>query len=214
MTPLATRWNELWLRATGAQPQASQWSQWLGHHRETQRFYHTDRHIEECFLLFDEVQDRLAAPLLVAWALFFHDIIYDPKGSDNEERSAALATTWLADAGLGAQQMGVVQDLILSTKSHGPSNHPDCPFLLDIDLAILSAPGPRFLEYEAQIRLEYQFVPLPVYCQKRAEILEGFVNRHPIYTSGFMGLERENRARQNLQKSLEFLRSGHVPETS
>jgi predicted metal-dependent HD superfamily phosphohydrolase len=208
---LQTRWNDLWVRSTGAVAPATKWTQWLGHHRETQRHYHTDRHIEECFLIFDEIQNRLTDPPLVAWALFFHDLIYDPKSNDNEKRSADLAASILADSRLEPHQVGIVTTLIRSTQAHHPCDHPDGPFLLDIDLAILSAPAPRFLEYEGQIRAEYEFVPQPIYCQKRAEILEEFRNRPRIYSAGFMGPNREERARENLQKSLEFLRLGKIP---
>lgn len=212
MTPLEARWVQLWTETRGNSPDPSKWKEWLDLHREPQRHYHTDRHIEECFALFDGAISRLQEPRWVAWALFFHDAVYDPQKSDNEEQSAALAAPTLREAGLGESAVAAVQSLILSTKSHQKSDQPDSPYLLDIDLAILSAPEPRFFEYEGQIRSEYSFVPLSFYGVKRAEILETFLSRPKIYLTEFLGAAREERAISNLKKSIAFLKRGEIPK--
>jgi predicted metal-dependent HD superfamily phosphohydrolase len=46
--------------------------------------------------------------------------------------------------------------------------------LLDIDLAILGAPAPRFNEYEAQIRKEYGWVDEAAYQEGRGKVMAHF----------------------------------------
>ncbi|EAN88867.1 hd phosphohydrolase family protein [Trypanosoma cruzi] len=71
----------------------------VARYTEPQRHYHTMTHLEEmlgCLARFQSeapVAHRLPAEgarrLVVELAIFFHDAVYDPRRSDNEERSAA-----------------------------------------------------------------------------------------------------------------------------
>mgnify|MGYP003387327898 CR=1 FL=1 len=65
------------------------------YYSESQRFYHTLEHIEECLLQYDMYVDwfrsnnegesrRKRDECIVVLAIFYHDIIYDPKSSMNE----------------------------------------------------------------------------------------------------------------------------------
>ena len=76
--------------------------------------------------------------------------------------------------------------------------------LVDVDLAILAAPEPRYSEYEAQVRREYAFVAEAMYRVERQKVLRSFANRAFIYASpDFRNLE--TRARKNLERSLNAL---------
>jgi len=54
---------------------------------ESQRAYHTLEHLREMFGYFDHDKAKLRSPHLVAFSIFFHDIIYNPKNGAprNEE---------------------------------------------------------------------------------------------------------------------------------
>jgi len=52
--------------------------------------------------------------------------------------------------------------------------------LMDVDLSILGQAAEKFLKYEAQIRMEYEWVPENIFATKRAEILERFLARKRI----------------------------------
>jgi predicted metal-dependent HD superfamily phosphohydrolase len=159
---------------------------------EPQRHYHTLAHIEHCLEEFDPRQ--AADPEAVELALWFHDAVYDPRRPDNEEKSAA----WLLEVLPEARRAAA---LILVTKHHRAST-PDEALLVDVDLAILGQPEPRFDLYERQIRAEYAWVPEDVFRRKRGEILRGFLGRPSIYQTDTFRAKYEAQARRNLERSL------------
>ncbi len=139
-------------------------------------------------------------------ATWFHDAIYDTHAQDNEERSAELAKQRITECGGGADLCQSVVALVLATKAHDPSVHPDAPLLVDVDLSILGQAEERFQEYETQIRHEYEWVPERIFEVRRAEILEGFLSRRRIYTTEHFLRKYEEQARENLKVSVGRLR--------
>jgi len=206
------RWANLWNRASGRGDgsdgsDGSAWFEILNrHYAEDHRYYHTARHISECLVEFDGVSHLAAQPVAVELALWFHDAIYDTHAGDNEEQSARLAQRCLESAGAGTDLQAAVTDLVLVTRAHEGSTHPDAPLLVDIDLSVLGAGTERFLEYEEQIRQEYAWVPEEIFRTKRAEILERFLARDVIYRTPKFYQTHEKQARANLRASLERLR--------
>jgi len=200
------RWTGLWQKASG-HGDGSAWFEILDkHYAEDHRHYHTARHISECLTELDGVSDLATQPVAVELALWFHDAIYDTHAGDNEEQSARLAQWCLESAGAGTDLQSAVSDLVLVTKAHEGSTHPDAPLLVDIDLSILGASAERFFEYEDQIRQEYVWVPEDIFRTKRAEILERFLSRDVIYRTARFYQTHEKQARANLRDSLERLR--------
>lgn len=200
------RWEALWKQAAlHAPPQT--FDQLLAHHAEPQRHYHTLQHISECLREFDQVRALANAPQLVEVAIWFHDVIYDPRAHDNEERSAQFAVDCLQAAAAPSNDVARVRQLVLATKHH-VANSPDEALLLDIDLSILGQSPERFSEYERQIRDEYSWVPIDVFSEKRAEVLQRFLHRPRIYTTQHFSARYEQQARTNLAQSLLLL--GHA----
>ena len=195
------RWLNLFPQA--AQRRATDAHERLrAHYAESHRAYHTLEHIHSCLQLLDSVKPELEDPRSVELALWYHDVIYDPRADDNEEQSAQMARDELAALGETVDCQGEVARMIRMTKHPSePQTRDDC-FLLDIDLSILGADPEVFDEYERQIRFEYQWVPEVVYREKRAEVLKLFLRQPAIYrTSPFHGA-REGQARKNIQKAL------------
>lgn len=172
-------------------------------YREPQRFYHTLQHVEECLDHLDRAPCARSA--LVEMALWFHDAVYDPKSSDNEERSAALAAAALKDGCVPGPTAAEAQRLILLTKTHQPGEGADDAILIDIDLAILGADESRFEEYERQIRREYSWVAEDVYRARRTAILKGFLARRHLYLTSAFRQRFEDRARANLTRLIGTL---------
>ena len=157
---------------------------------EPHRHYHTLEHIAHCLEEFDPRQ--AADPEAVELAIWFHDAIYDTRRHDNEERSAEWLLQEMPEARRAA-------GLILVTKHHRAST-PDEALLVDVDLAILGQPEERFERYERQIREEYSWVPEPIFREKRAAILRGFLERPYIYGTEAFRAKYEAAARRNLSR--------------
>jgi predicted metal-dependent HD superfamily phosphohydrolase len=207
-SPERERWVSL-ATVFGAR-EANEWYERLtAAYAEPQRHYHNHHHIAECLREFDEARSLLQNPARVELAIWFHDAVYDPRASDNEEQSAALADQFLRSAGASDEACAVVKRLVMATKHHAATT-PDEALLIDIDLSILGQDRERFAEYERQIREEYSWVPAAVFAEKRSQILQRFLARTRIYASGHFFDCYESRARQNLQWSIGQL--GHGPQ--
>ena len=95
----------------------------------------------------------------VLFALYYHDIIYKVPGSDNEEKSAKLATERMKSIGVPEKTISKSHDWILATKSHQPSTDNDCNLLLDADMAILGQSPDLYNTYRQNVRKEFSFYP-------------------------------------------------------
>ena len=190
-------WNKLGLRAPEALFDAV-----MQAYSEPHRHYHTLRHLEECFSRLEELRPEAVHLGEIELALWFHDAIYDTRRHDNEEKSAGWACSCLEQAGAPEEITRRVRSLILATQRHEAATDADANFLLDVDLSILAAPPERFREYERQIRDEYRHVPLPLFRQKRKEVLEGFLNRPRIFNTGAFFERYESQARSNIESVL------------
>jgi predicted metal-dependent HD superfamily phosphohydrolase len=143
------------------------------------RFYHTLDHVMDVLATVESLAahaNNLNAVKLAAW---LHDVIYDSKASDNEERSARYAERLCE--GLAIPEGPLVAALIRKTKTHVAEGDADAQVLIDADLAILGASDPVYRKYAENIRREYAWVPEPEYQQGRRRVLESFLSRPGIY---------------------------------
>jgi len=150
---------------------------------EPQRHYHNQQHIGECLEEFDHTRHLARQPAVVELALWFHDAIYDPRRSDNEEQSAALGKRCARESGLSDDFAETLVKLVMATKTHEVAGDSDAALVVDIDLSILGREEPRFAEYERRIREEYAWVAQAVFAAKRAEILQRFCERERIFSN-------------------------------
>ncbi len=101
------------------------------------RFYHTVDHVLAVLDRVDSlasIAENLNAVKLAAW---LHDVIYDSKASDNEDRSADYAEQLCKELAIPEGQRAAA--LIQKTKTHDAGDDIDAQVLLDADLAILGA---------------------------------------------------------------------------
>jgi predicted metal-dependent HD superfamily phosphohydrolase len=165
------------------------------------RFYHNAEHVRAVLAALDS-RGVLTGPLaLAAWG---HDLVYDPRAGDNEERSAEVFAKWLASQNAPTELRQEIRALILATKHSAPPVSRAEALLVDADLAVLGAPAAEFDVYNLAIRQEYAHVPTPVYRVGRKKVLRSFLARENIYTTPEFA-ELEGRARQNLAGALERL---------
>jgi predicted metal-dependent HD superfamily phosphohydrolase len=204
--PSRERWIRLWHDASPHGDPGRWFDELAARYSQPHRHYHNLRHIAECLTEFDAARQLASDPVAVELAIWFHDAVYDPHAPDNEEQSALLAERCLTETRTASPLRAAVSDLVLATKTHDGSGHPDARLLVDLDLSILGKGAGRFCEYETQIRREYDWVPDLVFAAKRAEILEGFLARGRVFVTDCFYQMYEKQARSNLQASLRRLR--------
>jgi predicted metal-dependent HD superfamily phosphohydrolase len=172
---------------------------------EPDRAYHDVRHLEDCLEQVDGLPVETATHDLVEAALWFHDAIYDPRSSDNEERSARWASEALAAAGVAAPVGEEIARLVRLTGDHAPVPDEAGRFLLDIDLSILGRPAEVFEAYQRRIRTEYRWVPEGAYRLGRGRVLARFLRRDPLFQTELYRTRFERTARANLRRALAEL---------
>ena len=172
---------------------------------ESHRRYHTLQHLRECLAQFDPVRGMAQRPAEVELGLWFHDAFYEPRRSDNEERSADWARESVLQAGLPADAAARVHALVMATRHEAAPADPDAQLLVDVDLSILGAEAARFDESDRQIREEYAHVPEADFRAGRRRILGEFLARPRLYSTEHFHSALEARARENLQRALARL---------
>lgn len=197
-------WRRAWQALGSALPDEELYAQLMEKYSEPQRKYHTLQHLSECIAQLEPVLGMALHSGEVEIALWFHDAIYDVKGTQNEARSALWAVEALGNAGVSAEVSDRVKNLVLATCHSTLPATDDERLLVDIDLAILGAEPARFQEYDRQIRDEYSWVPHELFCCKRREILQQFLGRPRIYSTAHFYSALEARARENIERSLNM----------
>jgi predicted metal-dependent HD superfamily phosphohydrolase len=204
MTAFFDSWRRAWHALGSAVPGQELYARLMEKYSEPQRKYHTLQHLSECIAQLESVLGMAVHPGEVEIALWFHDAIYDVKGTQNEARSALWAIEALEQAGLSAEVSERVKNLVLATCHSTVPATDDERLLVDVDLAILGAEPARFEEYERQVRDEYSWVPHELFCSKRRELLQQFLGRPRIYSTAHFYNALEARARENIERSLRM----------
>ncbi|MFJ4369825.1 HD domain-containing protein [Streptomyces chartreusis] len=174
--------------------------------QEPQRRYHTLAHLTAVLDRVDELAGYADDPDVVRLAAWFHDAVYLPDRSENEERSARLAERALTEAGVPADRTAEVARLVRLTVTHDPApDDRDGQVLCDADLAILAAPPSAYAAYTAAVREEYHFVPNDAFREGRAAILRQLLDLPSLFRTPHGRKEWEATARYNLAGELEML---------
>jgi predicted metal-dependent HD superfamily phosphohydrolase len=176
------------------------------YYSEKNRAYHNLSHIQSLLSLSESLSDKIQNPDALYFAIWFHDIIYDTKRSDNEEKSAEFAVDALASLGIPEQTIALAREMILATKHHrGADLSWDTKAFLDLDTSILGAPEEIYKEYGRAIRREYSWVPDFLYRKGRVKILNDFLGRERIYYTEEIASKYELQARQNIAAEVRAL---------
>ncbi|MEV0172870.1 hypothetical protein AB0I00_17345 [Streptomyces sp. NPDC050803] len=178
----------------------------LARWQEPQRRYHTLAHLTSVLDHIDVLEKHANDPDVVRLAAWFHDAVYLPDRSENEERSAHLAERALPEAGVPETKAGEVARLVRLTVTHDPADDDhDGQVLCDADLAILAAPPSAYAAYTAAVREEYHFVPSDAFREGRAAILRQLLALPRLFRTPHGAGHWEATARYNLTSELEML---------
>ena len=168
---------------------------------KNQLAYHNLQHIADCLSKFRAAQHLAEDPVAIEVALWFHDIVYDPKAADNEEQSAHVAARFLLDSPLASK----VTQLILDTSHRGKPQSNDGRLICDIDLSILGSDPESYRAYAEAIRKEYSWVSPADYTLGRSKVLQNFLKRESLYSLPYFEKKYDQQARVNLQQELQLL---------
>jgi predicted metal-dependent HD superfamily phosphohydrolase len=172
------------------------------------RAYHNLSHLWSLLQLRAQYAEQLENPMLIDFAIFFHDLIYNAKRKDNELKSADMAKTLVARY-LPKEEMQFVYDLIMSTAGHKPKieDSSDQLWFLDFDLAVLAAEKETYKAYAEGIKEEYKtWYSFLVYNSGRKDVLKTFLKRKRLYfTEEFYG-NYEEKARANIEWEIQDLK--------
>lgn len=166
------------------------------------RHYHNFEHL--AFMLKNALKHRAEIDDFdtLAFSIFYHDVVYNPKKSNNEAKSAELMEQRLSVTSFPASKIQKCYSQILATKEHSSEIDKDTCFLLDLDLLILGESLERYKTYTANIRKEYAMYPDFMYKPARKKVLKHFLDMPKIFKTELFFKSYEAQARENLKWEL------------
>lgn len=183
----------------------SEYKYLLKKHNERHRAYHDVTHVQDCLDKLDslgEIEHRKD----IEMAFWYHDVIYNPYGKDNELKSAEKAIKFLESNFVNQTETDRVKDLITATiHKEAPKNIEEA-YIMDIDISILGSEEPLYQKYTQQIRKEYKLVPSFIYRKNRLKIMKMFLDRDQLYFTDHFKLIYEDKARLNIQREINSLK--------
>lgn len=204
---LHTQWSRL-SSEYGGSPSVieSLFKNLVEHYSAKDRAYHTLSHIQSLLSMSESLSGKFQSYEAVCFAIWFHDVIYNTKKSDNEEKSAEFAADALTRLGVSEQTITIVREMVLATKHHRGANLSwDTKAFLDLDTSILGAPEEIYKEYSRAIRKEYSWVLSFLYRKGRKKVLNDFLERERIYFTEEIGSKYEAQARHNIAEEIRAL---------
>lgn len=165
--------------------------------REPWRYYHTIEHIEELLTHLEPYSEEPNFRERIA-AIWFHDIVYAPGNSRNEELSELLMRDRLRGYPINVE---LVSRMILDTKTH--ETYVD-PWFCDADMAILGSSPERYQRYTHQIRQEFGMYSDAQFNSGRIAFLKKTIE-HPIFITEIYRARYEDQARRNIFNEITLL---------
>jgi pantetheine-phosphate adenylyltransferase len=115
---------------------------------------------------------------VLSMAILFHDCVYDPRQSNNEEESIKRYEWFMTLEGLEPDSL--VVDCINATKHHTITGNVLTDIMINLDISVLKKPLNDLIKYENGIFKEYQFVDIEIYRNKRIEFLYNISQKHNL----------------------------------
>lgn len=146
----------------------------------------------------------------IKYAIWWHDAIYNPYSSKNEENSAKLFRKSIPKDLLNGA-VDRIEDMIKATAYHTQdqefknkyAHHNRCKMvMLDLDLHGLGAPYNDFVVAGDNIKREFSFVPRLTFMSNRVKFFQEMLKRKRIFYTDYFYNKYEAQARDNMQKDI------------
>ncbi|MFD2091740.1 HD domain-containing protein [Blastococcus deserti] len=195
-----------WAPLAGDTPTSrTEWAAVVAAWSQPHRHYHDLAHLAAVLGLVGELADAADDPAAVRLAAWYHDVVYDPRRSDNEQVSAERARAGLRGL-VPEERLAEVERLVLLTAGHDPDpGDRNGAVLCDADLAVLAAPPESYATYASAVRLEYGHLGDDEFTRGRIAVLEHLLALPALYRTEAARPWTEP-ARANLTAELILLR--------
>jgi predicted metal-dependent HD superfamily phosphohydrolase len=181
------------------------WKEVEDHYTAPGRHYHTLAHLEFMLNEFIPIRTLFADADAALFALYYHDIIYDPAKGDNEEKSAALGKERLQQLQVPEEKASACLQHILATKDHELSENNDTNLFTDLDLAVLGAEEGIYDAYSKAVRREYSMYPDFLYKPGRKKVLKHLLAMKGMFKTPVFAKKLEKQARENMEREINAL---------
>jgi predicted metal-dependent HD superfamily phosphohydrolase len=196
---------ESWAVLAGDSPTSrTEWAVLVAAWSEPHRRYHDLAHLAAVLGLVGELGGAadLDAVRLAAW---YHDVVYDPERTDNEEISAQRARAGLRGL-VDDDRLAEVERLVLLTAGHDAApDDRNGAVLCDADLAVLAAPAESYAAYASAVRAEYGHLSDEEFTAGRTAVLEHLLSLPALYRTA-AAQPWTAPARANMSAELVLLR--------
>jgi predicted metal-dependent HD superfamily phosphohydrolase len=198
---------DAWAALAGDSPTSrTEWAAVVAAWSEPHRRYHDLGHLAAVLGVIGHLAPDAPDPDAVRLAAWYHDVVYDPQRTDNEEVSAARARAGLRGL-VPDERVEEVARLVLLTATHAPEpGDVNGAALCDADLAVLAGPPAAYAGYASAVRAEYGHLSDEVFTAGRIAVLEHLLALPRLYRLPAVA-DWEPRARANLAAELALLRS-------
>jgi predicted metal-dependent HD superfamily phosphohydrolase len=197
-----------WAALAGDSPTSrTEWAALVDAWSEPHRRYHDLAHLAAVLGLVGGLASAANDPDAIRLAAWYHDAVYDPERTDNEQVSAERARAGLRGL-VDDGRLAEVVRLVLLTASHDPApDDTDGAVLCDADLAVLASPPQAYAAYASAVRAEYGHLSDAEFTAGRISVLEHLLALPALYRSPAVPEEWTARARANLAAELSLLRA-------
>ena len=181
------------------------WDEIETNYSSKKRYYHTLQHLESLLIQLMKIKGEISNWEAILFTLYYHDIVYNPLKSNNEEKSAELAEKRMKKISVPDDTIQLCKKQILATKSHSKSSDTDTNYFTDADLSILGQNWEKYSLYYKNVRKEYRIYPDLIYNPGRKKVLNHFLKMDAIFKTDIFHKIFEVQAKQNIRQEMELL---------
>jgi predicted metal-dependent HD superfamily phosphohydrolase len=144
----------------------------ISSYTSSDRHYHNLEHALKVVSAVELYQGSNGDKLALKLAAWFHDIVYDARQTNNEEKSIERFEEITADTGLSPDVADRVKRLILTTKNHLSASTDLEKVMADADMLIFAEDQQTYERYISGVRKEYAFLDKNIFLKGRLDFLE------------------------------------------
>ena len=196
-------WADL---AGDSQTSRTEWASLVDAWSQPHRRYHDLAHLAAVLGVVAQLEATATDPAAVRLAAWYHDVVYDPTRTDNEQVSAERARAGLIGL-VPDERRAEVERLVLLTAGHDPQpDDVNGAVLCDADLAVLAGPPQAYAAYASAVREEYAHLTDDDFIRGRIAVLESLVALPALYRTPEAARQWTATAAANLTAELTLLR--------